>query len=352
MKNVQTTNLKRTTIQDGSNYEIIDSVISVTNETIKSNPIEPNKLIAGSGINVNYDNVTGNTTISNSISGVTDQFGLTNTPATATANNLRIFSQQNTPYFGNIDDAGNRRMIIPFYPSNTVLFSAIGNNSTSGTLIGQLGFTAVGTSIARSVDFTNAFTAAKRIGYQSATTAGALVSLRFPTTQFSIGTTLSGVKVGGFYAEYIFGISDAATVSGARMFVGMAKNTAAATNVEPSTLVNVLGVGHGAGDSNLKIYYGGITAQPPINLGVNFPNSIGQGYKVSFYNPIGTSIVHYRIKRLNTGQETSGTISSNLPTPASGTTGFLNAFWAYRTNNATALAVGLDLISINIQTEY
>ena len=114
-------------------------------------------------------------------------------------------------------------------------------------------FTAVGTATARNPATTNILTRLKRIGYVSAATAGALTSLRVPTAGFTIGGDAS--NFGGFNTIIRFGISDAALISGARMFIGMSSATGAATNVDPATLTNSIGIGHNAADTNLYILW-------------------------------------------------------------------------------------------------
>lgn len=143
-----------------------------------------------------------------------------------------------------------------------------------------------------------------------------------------------------------FGISDASLVASPRMFLGMSSSVATPTNVEPSTLTNVIGVGMGAADTNLKIFYGGSAAQTPIDLGTNFPvtTATNQGYEVIFSNSYTSSnSVSYQVTNLNTGTVATGTLTAATPgTQLPASTTFLgHQLW--RTNNATAAAVGLDL---------
>ena len=62
-------------------------------------------------------------------------------------------------------------------------------------------------------------------------------------------TTGDGAGLGGFFYSCRFAFTDAATVSGARAFVGMSSSTSTATNVEPSTLTNSIGVAQLSTDS-------------------------------------------------------------------------------------------------------
>lgn len=225
-----------------------------------------------------------------------------------------------------------------------------GNAATLPGVFGYTPLTPVGTATARNVATTNLFTRLRRLGYVSAATAGALASVRVPVAQVTTG----GVAAGGFFKVTRFGISDAAAVAGARMFVGVSSSVAAPTNVEPSTLTNSIGVGHGAADTTLKLFYGGSAAQTPIDLGANFPANTRNvdAYELALFAQPSSSDVYYEVTRLNTGDVASGLLSSagGVATPANTT--LLSYMWAYRTNNATAAAVGLDLVSDYIETDY
>lgn len=216
--------------------------------------------------------------------------------------------------------------------------------------------TAVGTATARAVSNTNLFSRMRRLGYVSAAAAASLTSLRQASAAIYLG---DGSGLQGFFKAIRFGCSDAAAitpgVNGARQFVGIAASTSAPTNVQPSTLTNVIGVGHNAEDSNLKIYYGGSAAQTPIDLGANFPAntlSVDMYELVLFSPPNQNGVVHYRVTRLNTGHRAEGTLPTSNGVNLPATTTALSYGWNYRTNNNTALAVGLDFVSDYIETDF
>ena len=240
----------------------------------------------------------------------------------------------------------------PLLARNKVgMFTPPGNATTAAVLGAYTAPTAIGTATARNVATANMFTRMRRIGYVSAATAGALCGARAPSTQVTTG----GVGAGsGFFKIMRFGISDAVVVSGARMFVGMAASVSAPTNVEPSTLTNCIGVGCRTADTRLQLFYGGTAAQLPIDLGANFPvdTTTTDVYELALFAPPDTSDVHWEVTRLNTGDAVSGTILSagGVASPA-GTT-LLSYLMAWRTNNATAAAVGLDIMSDYIETDY
>lgn len=241
----------------------------------------------------------------------------------------------------------------PFLAGNKIgYFCPPGNAATLPGILGYTTPTTVGTATARNVSLTNLFNRMRRLGYVSAATAGSLASLRVAVAQISIG---DGSGFGGFMKVIRFGCSDPATVANARQFVGIAASTSAPTNVEPSSLTNVIGVGHGAADTNLKLYYGGSTAQAPIDLGANFPAntlSVDVYELILFSPPNENGVVKWRVTRLNTGHVAEGTLPTSNGVNLPATTTLLTYLWAYRTNNTTALAVALDIMSDYIETDY
>ncbi len=227
-----------------------------------------------------------------------------------------------------------------------------GNATTAPAVFGFTAYSTAGTATAANVATTNLFTRMRRLSYVSSSTAGSLASFRVSQAQIQMG---DGYGNGGFVKIIRFGCSDPATVSGARQFVGIGSTTSAPTNVEPNTLTNRIGVGHGASDTNLMFYYGGSVAQPPIDLGANFPaNTLSADvYELALFSPSNMySTIYYEITRINTGDVTTGVINGDgagivLPTPQIQ----LTYSWNFRTNNATALAVSIDVMSDYIETD-
>ena len=219
-------------------------------------------------------------------------------------------------------------------------------NGTNTTTLSANGITLtnVGTLTARNVANTNLLTRARRTGHVSSGTAGSLCSLRSAATTLFTGNG----TLGGFTWVYRFGPADAASVSGARQFHGVWATTTAPTNVEPSTLVNCIGVGNGTANTNLFVYFGNASAGTPIDLGANFPcNTLSADlYEISLYCPPAGGCV-YKVTRLNTGHVATGTIASGS-IPAATTA--LSMLSSWRCNNATALAVAFDIVSLYVET--
>lgn len=219
--------------------------------------------------------------------------------------------------------------------------------STAPIAYGIVAPTIVGTAQIRTPASTNLFTSMRRGGYLSAASAGSLASIRSGVAQFWRG---NAAGLGGFYFVFRFGTSDPSTVAGAREFVGLSTSTGAATNVEPDTLVNSVGVGQLSTSSNLHFIHNDVGGTATtIDLGVNFPADTlsADMYELMLYAPPNGSSIAYRVERLGTSYVAPGTVSSNIPS----TSTFLG-IQMWRTNNATALGVALDAVSMYVETNY
>jgi len=119
-------------------------------------------------------------------------------------------------------------------------------------------------------------------------------------------------------------------------------------------LTNSIGVGQGAADTNLKVYYGGSAAQTAIDLGASFPTNTSNTdwYELTlFAPPTSNNTVYYQVIRLNTGDKSSGTLTGTAGTVLPSNTTLL-ALRNWRTNNATASIVTLALGNMYIETDY
>jgi len=241
---------------------------------------------------------------------------------------------------------GIERLVQP-HLARTQMVNWTGTATGTLAVYGSAAPTAGG-GTSRTPSSTSQATRAKRTGFVSAATAGGLSSCYGATGMVSIG---DGSGQGGFFAVFRFVPSDAATVSGARMFVGLSSNTGAPTNAEPSGLLNQIGVAQLSGSTNLQIVFGGGTAQTAIDLGSNFPAS---GASTSIYelilfsDPNDGSKVGYRVERLNTGNVAEGSLTNTSPGTTLPSSNTMLTMRMWRTNNATALAVGFDVVSATL----
>ena len=229
--------------------------------------------------------------------------------------------------------------------NKVALWMPPGGSTTVPGVFGMAALTATGTATARTVATTNLLTRMTRLGFVSAATAGALAGGREAVAKYTTG---AGPGLGGFFARYRFGISDAATVASARMFVGLDALTAAPTNIDPSTKINCIGVGQIGTSNNLHIICGNATAKTPIDLGADFPaNTNADAYELNLFAPPAGGC-YWQVRRLNTTFEATGFLpSTEIPIATQ-----LLCHQLWRCNNAAALAVGLDVCGIYIETDH
>jgi len=277
-------------------------------------------------------------------------FPLVASPTAPAADSLNAFATKiaGRMLLAQIGPSGLDTSFQPHMGGNKVaLWIPPGGATTAPGLFGMAALTATGTATSRAFAATNLLTRMARLGYVSAATAGSLSGAREAVAKYTVG---AGGLLGGFFVRYRFAVSDAAAVAGARMFIGLSASTAAPTNVEPSTLVNSIGVAQLSTSNNLQIVWNGATAtNTPIDLGATFPaNTLSADvYELALFAPAAGSAVHYQVTRLNTGDKASGSLTTGLPL---GTVFMCQQLW--RCNNATALAVGLDICGLYVETDY
>lgn len=270
-------------------------------------------------------------------------------PSTPAANYVGLYTHGSAarmlPAF--IDPTGSTYTLQPHIGSNKIaLWNPPGNSATNPTPIGAMNvLTLTGTATARTVATTNVATRLSRLGIVSAAGAGSFAALREGSNRYTIG---AGVGIGGFFYSIRFTMSNAAAVAGERCFIGLSSNTGAPTNVEPNTLTNVIGLVKLSSSNNWHFYSAAGSAGTATDLGVNFPATglSTDAYEFNMYAK-SDGTLGYRLTRLGTAYYIGNTISAvNLPTT---TTLLGHQIW--KTNNATALAVGIDIASIYVESD-
>jgi hypothetical protein len=289
-------------------------------------------------------------------------FPVVASPATPSASNFNFYGK-NAGFTRTMPTvtgpSGMDYMLQPaIFRQKVGMWTPPGNATTVPGVFGTTAWTAVGTATARSVATTNLMTRQRRLGYVSAATAGSITSIRTAAAQYTTG---NGSGLGGFFASWRFNMSDAAAVSGVRSFVGFLSATGAPTNVEPSTYTNGIGIAQlSTASDRLYLVYGGSAAQTAVDLGTGFPPyngtvGINNGVPYDFAiwcSPNSNGVINWQLTRLDTNTTTGNTITPGTPgtqTPANTT--LLNPV-AWRCNNATAAAVGMDIVHFYIETDY
>ncbi len=270
-------------------------------------------------------------------------------------------AEPNSPASGNLlvyskDVAG--RMLLktkgssgvdtPLQPAlffNSIAFSAPSTGATI-TTFGMPNQT-VGTASTPTKTSTNLHTSMRRTSVTSAGTANAAAELRSAQSLVWRG---NAAGLGGFFYTCRFAINS--TTANQRLFVGLDDRTAAtSTTQNPSAITNMVGVGWDSADSNLQIMGNDATGTATkIDAGANFPaNNTTAVYEFVMFAPPNGSSVGYRLTRLDTGDETSGSITNSTDLPANTT--FLTHH-EYMNNGGTAASVVLDVMRVYVESDY
>ena len=237
-----------------------------------------------------------------------------------------------------------------------------GGATTVPGVFGGPALTAVGTVTSRAVAATNRHALSLRLGYVSAATAGSVCGHYTTTARYLVGNGAIPGAAGFLYACR-FSAADAAFVSGARQFVGLSSSTSAPTNTVPSGLLNSIGMVL-SGES-IKLVCSGASPDPaPLDLSTELftdrdANSVTGGavYALFVYSPQSYDrVVSIELRRVGRGVDPAY-IAHRTVSVADGATYMptattLLAHRAWRANNSQALAVGLDIMQVNIWTDY
>lgn len=180
------------------------------------------------------------------------------------------------------------------------------------------------------------FPQSARVKYTSAGTAGASAGVNGAAAPYWRG---NAADLGGFYVRMVGAIETFQATS--RMFMGLYASTTAIGNVNPSTLLNMVGVGFDSGQTTLRLLTNdGTGAATAVDLGANFPTTAGWDmYELILSAEPNGSEIRYRVERLNSGHVAEGTITTDMPA----STSFMAPHLWYN-NGTTAAAVEVALL--------
>lgn len=106
--------------------------------------------------------------------------------------------------------------------------------------------------------------------------------------------TGSGTTDGGYFVRIIAGPATGVATTTSRFFMGVGAATAAPTDVEPSSITNMLGVGYDAADANLQIMTRGAGAVVKTSTGIAVPTTDRTAlYEICIYQPPGATQAAY-----------------------------------------------------------
>lgn len=235
---------------------------------------------------------------------------------------------------GFIDSDGNSQFFCPHF-SNANVYALIANGGTTSTTfanpVGHLITATANAFLAQAPASGSAITLSSRYTCRTSNTSGNSVDIR-PTGLF-------GSRTGGFYFSTTFKARTLTT--GNRLFFGLLNVTTALGNINvvTSTAQDKFGVGTNVNTGNFLLIHNTTGTTPTtVDLGTNFPVNTTDFYRfTAFCISSDTSTVYWHVENITTGNSTSGTATTNLPT-----VGNMLTPHQYMSNNAQSVIVDFD----------
>lgn len=240
-----------------------------------------------------------------------------------------------------------RTLSLPNQNGTLALLESLGSTvdgswvpNAGSTTVSHLGFltSTTGTATARTATNSGLNASMRRLGYQSAGTAGNSAGVRQSSRAIWRGNA-SGL--GGFSVQARFALAGSLAAT-QRGFVGLSgDSTFVVDGASPGSLsaIDLFGVGFDDADTTLSIFHNDNVDLPTkVGLGANFPVSADVVYHVTISCAPNGSSISYTVERLGTTYVATGTISTEIPR-----NNIFMAAQAAINNGATAAAVDLDI---------
>ncbi len=222
-------------------------------------------------------------------------------------------------------------------------------NSANVIAVDAAALTVAGTATQANLAVTNAYTQQARVEYLvTVAAATAVAGWRGLAASWWRG---NAAGLGGFNFRCRWGNATGAATTTNRCFVGLTNSTAAPTDVEPSTLTNMVGMGWDAADANIQIMTNDASgAAAKIDLGASFP--VPTADRTNFHDLEITcgpnaSDMTYKVTNLSTGVVAQGTLSADLP---ANNVFLTNRGWM--SVGGTSSVIGITLMSSVIGSDY
>jgi hypothetical protein len=204
--------------------------------------------------------------------------------------------------------------------------------------------TATGTATAYAVANTNRITAIPAVEALVTTAANnAVAGFRINALPFRLGRIGGG---GWFYMRALVRNATGGATATTRGFFGLRGATAAPTDVNPSTLTNIVGLGWDFGDANLSIIHNdGVGTASKIPLGANFPRPTADRSQAWDFTILsdGLGNVYWAVMALANSARARGAINTDLPAPNT-----LLTFFSYISVGGTSSVIGIGLSMLEI----
>lgn len=151
---------------------------------------------------------------------------------------------------------------------------------------------------------------------------------------------------GGFFMAFRFG--EWTTPANGRAFAGVYGTAGALGNANPSTALNIIGMGYDTGETEWSIMHNdGSGTATKVSLGANFPCNVNtEAYDLYIWAPAGQESVWVEVVRLGTAHRTTVEITTDLPALDT-----LLAPQVWGNNGTTASAKGMAIAHLYTEVD-
>jgi hypothetical protein len=217
------------------------------------------------------------------------------------------------------------------------IFPVVGTTTISAVAVAG---TAAGTATAAATAMTTAYTKQPRIEYLVTTAATtAIASLR--DSALNIPWDNSAIQGAGLHVYCIGGPATGTANATRRFFMGLRNSAAAPTDVNPSTLLNIIGVGYDAADTNYQIFYnGGSGTATKVDTGL-VRNASDRSQMLAFEIYRVNNKVNFVVRELSSTSVFVYTIE-DVTLEAKVPTGMVLAWAMYASVGGTSSVVGIS----------
>lgn len=313
---------------------------------------------AGSTTQVQYNNAGsfgGAAKVAIDASGhlVTDEYQeyiAATTPSTPAATRLRQFVRTSAGrlFAAILGPSGQVATLQPHTGYNRVAKWQAAGGSTTITVDGMTALTATGAATLIAMSSANRYGIIRKLEYLVTVAAtNAVAGFRNATSNWMRGASAGD---GGFNFICQWGPATGVSVTTTQAFVGMAASTVAPTDVAPSSITNIVGMGWDSGDTNIQIMTNDASGTAvKTDLGASFPRpSVDRTsfYELALFCAPNSSTIGYTVTDMVSGATTSGTLSSDLPvnTTFLGPRGWMSV-------GGTSSVVGIALGQLYIESD-
>jgi hypothetical protein len=204
--------------------------------------------------------------------------------------------------------------------------------------------TATGTATAYTVANTSRIAAIPVVeALVTTASTSAVAGFRINALPFRLG------QIGGaglLYMRTLVRNATGGSVGSSRGFFGLRGSSAAPTDVNPSSLTNIIGLGWDSPDTRLSIMYNDASGTASrVDLGANFPRPTADRSQAWDFTILsdGQGNVYWAVINLANGATASGVITTNLP--AGNTLLTFNSYIAVG-GTSSVIGVGLSMLEI------